>query len=174
MPSQKKIALKEEYSEILGKYPEFILTRYQGMNVEKISALRKSLREENAPFKIIKNNIFRKLIEENTQIEGVNGEKTFVGPIGVAFTNNNMPAVAKVLTNFSKENEAFTIISGVMGDKYYDKAAVDAIANMPSKEQSIATIMAGLNTPARNIASLMNQIMSSLARGIKAVGEKNG
>ncbi|MDH5656818.1 MAG: 50S ribosomal protein L10, partial [Spirochaetia bacterium] len=41
-------------------------------------------------------------------------------------------------------------------------------------EELLAKIAGGLNAPVSQIASGMNQILSGLARAIKAVGEKNG
>ena len=61
-----------------------------------------------------------------------------------------------------------------MDGEFLEKKDVEAAANLPSREELLASIGRGLNTPATKIATGMNQIISSLARGIKAVGEKNG
>ena len=47
------------------------------------------------------------------------------------------------------------------------------IANLPTKEELLTIIGRGLNTPAQKIATGINEIMASLARGINAVAEKN-
>ena len=65
-------------------------------------------------------------------------------------------------------------MSGVMESSFYDVKAVESLANLPSKEQLLATIAAGLNSPATKIAIGIKEVMASLARAIKAVGEKNG
>ena len=49
-----------------------------------------------------------------------------------------------------------------------------AIASLPSKDELLGIIGRGLNAPAQKIATGMNEIIASLARGIKAIGEKNG
>jgi len=59
MPSQKKILLKEEYTQLLEENSDFILTRYSGLNVEKISDLRRQILAKGAKYKVIKNNIFK-------------------------------------------------------------------------------------------------------------------
>ena len=174
MPSNKKIELKEQYNELLTQNPDFILTRYSGLDVEKMTELRRQLGEKNAPYRVIKNNIFKLALEERDDIQGFPMDETFVGPLGVVFIKEDAPAVAKVLKKFAEDNEAMSLVSGVMESNYYDDKGVAAIASMPSKEESLAMLASALNSPARNIASLMNQVMSSLARAINAVGEKNG
>lgn len=174
MPSQKKIELIQQYSELLKNNPDFILTRYQGINVAKLSELRKELNKSNARYRIVKNNIFKKALAERTDIKNFPADSVFHGPIGIAFVKEDISGVAKVLKNFSGDNQSFKLISGVMESRYYNEAAIIAVADMPSRDQSLATLASALNSPARNIASLMNQVMASLARAIKAASEKNG
>jgi len=174
MPSQKKIELIQQYSQLLSDHPDFILTRYQGINVAKLSELRKELNKSNARYRVVKNNIFKRALAERKDITNLPAGNEFHGPIGVTFIKEDVPGVAKVLKKFSGENDSFKMISGVMESRYYDETAIKAVAEMPSRDQSLATLASALNSPARNIASLMNQIMSSLARAINAVAEKKG
>lgn len=61
-----------------------------------------------------------------------------------------------------------------MDGEFLDKKGVEAIAGLPGREELLTIIGRGLNTPATKIATGINQIMAGLARGIKAVAEKNG
>ncbi len=174
MPAQKKIDLKESYDELLKENPDFILTRFSGLDVEKMSDLRRKLLEKNAAYRVVKNNIFKLSVQGREDIENFPADDELIGPLGIAFIREDVPSVAKVLKDFAKENEEFSMVSGVMESRYYDEKGIQSVANMPSKEESLATLMAALNSPATNIASLMNQVITQLARAIKAVGEKNG
>jgi large subunit ribosomal protein L10 len=163
MPSQKKIDLKDEYSQLLKENPDFILTRYQGLSVAKLSELRKELHKSNSPFRVVKNNIFKLAIGDREDLKDFPSDNELTGPIGVAFIREEVPAVAKVLKKFSQENDAFKLLSGVMESTYYNEAGIKSLAEMPTRDEALTMI-----------ASMMNQVMSSLARGIKAIGEKNG
>ena len=174
MPSQKKILLKEEYTQLLEENSDFILTRYSGLNVEKISDLRRQILAKGAKYKVIKNNIFKLALKGRDDITDFPVDETMEGPFGVALIQSDMPSVAKVLKDFAKDNEPFSVVSGVMESNYYDEAGINRIASLPSREDSLAMFASQLNSPATKTAGLMNQIMSSLARAIKAVGEKNG
>lgn len=174
MPSVKNVELKKSYEERLQSSPNIIMTRYTGLDVEKMGELRQKLRDGGIGYQVVKNNIFKLAL--NDAVESIEGlpENEFEGPIGVAYAGEDMPAAAKVLKDFGRENEQLEIISGVMDSTYYDKKGVEALAGLPSREELLATVLSSLNSPATKIAGTMQNIMASLARGIKAVGEKNG
>ena len=174
MPSAKKISLKEKYDALLGENPEFIFTRFSGLDVGKMSELRKSIYEKGGEYQVIKNNIFKIALQERKDLEGIPEKETLAGPYGVALIKSDMPGIAKILKNFADENEPFDVVSGVMESKHYDADGIRGIAILPSKEESLSKLALQLNSPATQTAGLINQIMSSLARAIKAVGEKNG
>lgn len=172
MPSLKRKELKTSYSALLNEYPNFILTRYTGLDVAHMTELRRKLNKEEVSYKVVKNNIFLLSLKDQGTIE--NFPDTLDNPLAVAFVKDNLPSVAKVLKDYGKENEKLQIVAGVMENQFYEGKEVEAMASLPTKEESLAKLAGALNGPATQIAGLMNQIMSSLARAVKAVGEKNG
>ena len=145
-----------------------ILTNYTGIQVKDLSKLRKTLRSKNAEYKVVKNTLFKRALKE-VGIEGLDDH--LKGPIAVAFMNEEFGDVAKALKDFAKEVEKFSYTVGVMGNVVYNQDQVRKIADLPSKEVLLSQIMSLINGPARGVAVGMNQIMASLARGIKAVAE---
>merc|ERR1711916_258063 len=61
-------------------------------------------------------------------------------------------AAAKVAEDFAKENKKFEILGGAMGENALDRAGVEAVSKMPSRDELIATIAGMLGAPASNIA----------------------
>jgi large subunit ribosomal protein L10 len=88
--------------------------------------------------------------------------------------NEEVGEIAKILKAFSEQQEKFSYSAGVLDSIIYDQTQLKRIADLPSKEVLLSQTMSLVNGPARGIAVGMNQIMASLARGIKAVAEKNG
>lgn len=174
MPSQEKSTLKEEYATLLKANPGFIVTQYQGLDVAQISALRKKLRDAGGSYTVVKNNVFSIALKESGVAKDFPYDSTLKGPNAIAFVQGDVPAVAKVLRDFSKENEKLKITAAVMESTYYDAKGVVTIADLPSREQILAQLAAMLNSPATKIAGTLNNITASLARGIKSVAEKNG
>lgn len=161
----------DEVSDIKSKLKErgnFIITDFSGIKVNDLAALRRSLAEKGAKFKVVKNNLFRRAIEESGYEKM---DEHLKGPMGVAFSGEQIGEVAKVLKEFSEKNDKFSYNAGVIDKVVYGKKDIKRIADLPSKEVLLSQTMAMINGPARTIATGMNQIMASLARGIKAVAE---
>lgn len=174
MASAEKTSLKEEYAGLLKKYPNFIVTHYQGLDVAAITGLRKKLRDAGASYTVVKNNVFSLALKESGVAKDFPYDTTLIGPNAIAFTAGDVPAAAKVLRDYAKDNDKLVVRAGVMESAYFDAKGVRAIADLPSKEQILAQIAAMLNAPATKIAGTLNNIMASLARGINSVAEKNG
>lgn len=170
MVQQYKIDMVKEFTETLDGAANFILTSYSGIKVADLTQLRRSIRSKGGKLKVIKNNLFNRALTEKGygSLEG-----QLKGPIAVAFGGESIGDIAQVLKEFKKTHEQFSYFLGVIDKSTYDEKSIQRIADLPSKEVLLAQLMSGLNSPARVIASGMNQIMSSLARGIKAVAEKN-
>jgi large subunit ribosomal protein L10 len=161
----------DEVSELIGRLKErknFILTDYSGVKVNDIAVLRRLLSEKNAQYKVVKNNLFRRALQETGY---KNIDEHLKGPIGVAFAGEQIGDIAKVLKEFAEKNDKFSYNAGILDSVVYGKEQIKRIADLPSKEVLLAQTMGMINAPARCIATGMNQIMASLARGIKAVAE---
>lgn len=170
MVKQSKIdevqVLKEKFSE----KGNFILTNYSGTQVKNLSILRRKLREKNADYKVVKNNLLKRALSD----AGYSNMDDYIkGPLGVAFIKDEIGEVAKVLKEFSVENEKFSFSAGVLDKIIYGQDQIKRIADLPAKEVVLSQLLSVINGPARGIAVGTNQIMASLARGIKAVAEKN-
>lgn len=177
MAKQEKIHAVLELKEKLEKKSDFILACYSGLTVEEMGQLRKKLRAESSEMKVIKNNLFLRALKESESHKNKNidfGEK-FFGPLAAIFSETeNLPNIAKIVKDYSKEKPALKIKLGYFDGQVLDEKGVDSIAGLPSKQELLAMIARGINAPAQQIASGINQVMASLARAIQKVGEKNG
>jgi large subunit ribosomal protein L10 len=168
MAKQYKI---DEVSELVGRLKNrknFILTDYSGVKVNDLAVLRRQLAEKDAQYKVVKNNLFRRALQE-TGYASI--DEHLKGPLGVAFSGEQAGEIGKILKEFSDKNEKFSYLAGVLDNVVYNKEQIKRIADLPSKEVLLSQTMAMINGPARYIATGMNQVMASLARGIKAVAE---
>ncbi len=176
MAAPAKVEQVNELKAMLSERSNFVVTTYSGLTVEEITELRGQVRAKGARLKVVKNNLFRRVLQEDSKYEGVleGTIKVLEGPVAITFVDEDFPSVSKLLVDYAKKSEKVDVKSGCMEGEFLDGSAVKAVANLPSREELLAIIGRGLNTPATQIATGINQIMSSLARGIRAVGEKNG
>ena len=136
----------------------FILIGYKGINVTDDVALRAKLREANVDYKVLKNRLVNKALEE-LGIEGFTND--LQEPTAVAFSNGEITAAAKVFKDAMATVSALKVKSGFMDKAYITADTVNALASIPSKEVLIAQLLGMLQSP-----------ISGLARALQQVAEK--
>ena len=155
---QKKLYI-EEMTAQFDKSEAVIVTHYQGLTVSQLDDLRKKMREHGVKFKITKNKI-TKLALEKTKCKDISD--LFTGPTAVAMSEDAITS-AKILTNFSKENENLKILGGIMGNDILDVAGVQNVATLPTLDEARAKIVGILRSPAQKIASILLAPASKIA-----------
>ncbi len=170
MVKQYKIDEVEKLTSQLSEKGNIIFTNYSGINVKDLSDLRRKLREKNTDYKVVKNKLFKRALD-NAGYSGL--DEYLKGPIAVAFANDEVGEAAKVLKEFKDEVNKFSYSVGVIDKTVYNEEDIEKIAKLPSREVILGQIMSLANGPASGIAMGIDQVMASLARGINAVAEKN-
>jgi len=176
MPSIENKDKIESIAALLSDKPNFVVTSYSGLDVPKLTKLRIQIRDASGTMRILKNTLFHlALSQSDSHKEAAEGLKDVLkGPCAVVFVKDDVPSVAKIIVNEGKTEDKLALKGGYFEGRFLPKSEVQAIADLPSRDELLAIIGRGLNTPATKIATGIQQIMASLARGIKAVAEKNG
>ena len=118
-----------------------VLVDYRGLNVAEDTELRNQLRKAGVEYAVLKNTMI------NLAIQGMNLDDMkahLEGPTAVAFGYEDAIAPAKILTEFIKKSKKMTIKCGMCDGAFLDEAAVQALANTPSREVLIAKIMGSM------------------------------
>ena len=159
MNKEKKQEYIKEMTTQFDKSEAVIVTHYQGLTVNQLDDLRKKMREHGIQFKITKNRI-TKLALEKTRCKDLSN--LFTGPTAVALSEDAVTS-AKILTNFSKENQNLKILGGIMGNDILDVVGVKNVATLPSLDEARAKIVGILRSPAQKIASILLAPASKIA-----------
>jgi len=136
-----------------------MVTHYQGLTMPQLDELRSKMREHGIVFKITKNRITKLALEKTSRKDLSN---LFSGPTAVAMSDDAITS-AKILTNFSKENQNLKILGGIMGKDLLDVAGVKNIATLPTLDEARAKIVGILRSPAQKIASILLAPASKIA-----------
>ena len=129
-----------------------------------MTQLRRELRRAGVEYVVIKNTLALRAVNES----GLVGER-LKGPTGVVIATDAV-AGAKVLTDFAKENDQKPAIKGGMFDgRSIDAAQVKALANMPSREQMLAELGAGLQSPMAAFVGALNGLLYMFAGALDAL-----
>ncbi len=161
--SEAIIAKKAEQVELIAEKMKaaasIVVVDSRGITVEQDTNLRRSLRESDVEFKVIKNSILIRAAEK-AGLEDL--KELFVGPSAVAFSNEDVIAPAKVISDFAKDAEALEIKGGSVDGKFTSVEEINALAKLPNKEGMLSMLLSVLQAPVRNVAY-----------AVKAVAEKD-
>ncbi len=159
MNKEKKQLYIAEMTKQLDNSEAVIVAHYQGLTVKQLDDLRAKMRKHGIIFKITKNRI-TKLALEKTKCKDLSN--LFSGPTAVALSEDAITS-AKILTNFSKENNNLKILGGIMGKDILDVAGVKNVATLPTLDEARAKIVGILRSPAQKIASILLAPASKIA-----------
>ena len=160
MNRTEKHEFVSNFSAVLSKANFVLVTHYKGLSVQEISSLRKQIKHENAFFKVTKNSLAKRAIKD-TDYKSL--DPFFVGPTAIAYSDDPVSA-AKVIVNFSKDNEKLTIIAGAMGDKELSIEDIKKLASLPTMEVIRATILNLITSSMSNILSVVNEPSTKILR----------
>jgi large subunit ribosomal protein L10 len=152
---EAKRVIVEEIKEKLQASKGVVFVDYKGINVEQDTALRKSCREKNVTYKVYKNRLFVKALEE-LNITGYDA-KYLEGTTAVAFSEDEVTA-ASVVGKEARDNKTITLKFGIINGEVVDAAQVDALSRIPSKDVLIAMLMGMLKAPVSALARALNEI----------------
>ena len=149
---------KEEVTALANKIKEaklVLLTDYRGINVEDDTSLRKTLRNVNAEYKVIKNNITKRALAE-AGIEGL--EDKLEGPTAVIITDGDYLEPTKTIYKFSKDNDFYKIKGGVIEGKVMTTEEIITLAKLPSKETLLSMLAGALLGNISKLAVALDQV----------------
>ena len=144
----KKVRV-EEITEKFKTAATIVVVDYRGLTVGQITDLRKQLREAGVEFKVYKNTMTRRAIEE-LGLEGLNENLT--GPNAIAFSTEDVVAPAKIINDFAKKNDKLEIKAGVIEGALATADDIKALAELPSREGLLSMLLSVLQAPMRNFA----------------------
>ena len=159
---------KEEVTKLANEMKEaklVLLTDYRGINVDDVTKLRTELRNANAKYTVIKNNITRRALAE-AGIEGLENE--LEGPTAVIMSNDDYLEPAKAIYNFTKNNDYYKIKGGVVEGKVMTAEEIITLAKLPSKEQLLSMLAGALLANISKFAVALDQVRIQKESGAEA------
>ena len=168
MDRAQKEQVVEELGQIFESSGVVVVARYEGMTVAEMQALRAQMRDAGGAVRVAKNRL-AKIALEGKPCASIADYLT--GMTVLAFSDDPV-AAAKVADAYAKSNDKFVILGGAMGGAALDPAGVKAVAQMPSREELIASIVAAIGAPASNIAGAVGAPASNIAGILTTLEER--
>ena len=168
MANEKIIELKkQEVTKLAERFKKaniILLTDYRGINAEDVTKLRKDLGNVEAEYSVIKNNIIRRAFEEM----GIKDfEEKLVGPTAVITCESDYLATSKVIYNFIKENDYYTLKAGMIEGAVKTKEEIFTLAQLPSKEELLSKLAGVLLANISKLAVALDQVKQQKESGVE-------
>jgi len=173
MPRPEKVQAVADIKERLEGAEAVFLTEYRGLTVKAVQALRRSLRESGADYKVVKMTLAQ-LAASDAGVEGLN--EYLVGPTAIAFAMRDPVATAKALKDFSKTNEVFVLKAGLLAGNFLTPEEVSRLADIEPRDVLLSKIAGATKAPLvkaaglfasfnRNAATMFNQLLDKKSSG---------
>jgi len=169
MARPEKVKQVEELAEIFNNARGVVLNDFTGLNVEKISELRRLCEKAGVEFRVVKNTLAKRSIK-GTPAEDL--EQYFDGPTALASSRESENISAKILVKFAEEHELPRLKAGVVEGKVIDATHVLALAKLPSKEELMSKLLGGIMSPGNRLVSVLQGSLRNLLYALNAIVEK--
>ncbi|MBK9517261.1 MAG: 50S ribosomal protein L10 [Anaeromyxobacter sp.] len=169
MNRTEKEAVIGELHAKMAKARAAIVAEPRGLDVETVTALRKKLRDNKVEYRVVKNTLAARAAK-GTSVEVV--ADRFVGPTALVMSYDDVVAPAKLLAEFMKDRENFTIRAAVVEGKLVDAKGVAALAKLPGINELRAQILGMITQPATKLARVIGTPAQQLARVLGARKEQ--
>lgn len=164
----KKQILVADLNQLLSEAKLTVFARYQGLTVAELQELRQAARSAGVKIKVVKNRLVRVAMNEiavyrDTDTSGLTGQLLYA----ISDSDEVMPA--KVLANFAKTHDALQLAGGFNDSgNTLNEDEIKALANLPSKNELIAQIVATLLAPVNDTVSGLTGGLPGIISGLEA------
>jgi large subunit ribosomal protein L10 len=165
MVPQRKIDQVKSLSQKLTQAKAVVFADYTGLNVEKISALRRQIKAAGAELEVAKNTLLKRAVET---AKITLDSPTLTQPTAVLWVNTDEITPLKTLSEFIKINTLPKIKAGLFQNSFINADQVNQLANLPAKEILYAQMISFLQTPISQTVKVLNSNLVNLVSILRA------
>ncbi len=166
---EEKKKLVEELKEKINTAKSIVIVDYKGLSVFEDTELRKTLREANVEYRVLKNRLMQKAFNE---LGYTDFDEALNGPTAVAFANGDPVAPAKILLDSADQTKKLNVKCGMVDGTYITVDGVKELSKLPPKEVLLAKLLGTLEAPISGLARVLNETVAGLARVLNQIATK--
>lgn len=157
MSKGERQATVESLSEQLKAAPNVLVTDFSGLNVLRMTELRRRMRAAGVQYVVVKNTLAQRALAANniTELDG-----HLAGPTGLVLSTDPL-AAAKVLTDFAREFEKPAVKAGYLDGKAVEPAYIKRLGSIPPRE-----VLLG------QFAGTLNNVLYSMVASLEALRDQ--
>jgi large subunit ribosomal protein L10 len=166
---EDKQKIVSEVSEAAKSALSAVIADFRGITVTDLTSLRKTARSNGVYLRVVRNTLLKKAVA-GTEYECLG--PALKGPTLLAFSQEDPGAAARVIKDFAKANDKFTVKALAVSGKLLSADQIDVLAKLPTRDQAIATLMSLMLAPITKLARTLNEVPTKVTRGVAAIRDQ--
>jgi len=166
---EDKKSIVAEVSTIAASAHSAVAAEYRGLSVDEMTELRAKARNEGVYLRVVKNSLVKRAVD-GTDFECMTD--SLVGPLIMAFSQEDPGAAARLVKDFSKEHDKLIAKIIAIGGEVLPAEQIDRLAKLPNREQALSLLMAVMKAPIEKFVRTMNEPHAKLVRTVAAVRDQ--
>ena len=144
---EQKATVVSEIKEKFENAKSVVMFDYRGLSVAEVTELRRKLRENNADYKVYKNTLTKRALDELN----IDMDDYLAGPSAISFGTDEI-SIVKVLNDFAKDHKALELKAGIIEGKVASMDDLKRYAAIPSRDMLLTQLAAGLMGTVRDLS----------------------
>lgn len=158
---EEKKKITEDLSRVLDDAGAVYLTDFTGLDVSAMTELRARLSEEGVGYRVAKNTLMRRALDDLEDFPDL--DDWLDGPTGLVLGGRDPVVPAKVVREFAKEHDERPAVKvGVVDRRTLTSDEVGRLAQLPTREELLASIMAGLTSSVSGIVGVLEGLLRDI------------
>ncbi|MGI9227628.1 MAG: 50S ribosomal protein L10 [Gammaproteobacteria bacterium] len=166
---EEKKAIVSEVAQVATDAHSAIAAEYRGLSVDELTELRSKARQQGVYLKVVKNTLAKRALE-GTPYECM--RDSLVGPLMLAFSQEDPGSAARLVKDFSKENDLLAVKVISIDGELLEASELARLAKLPTKEQAISMMMAVMKAPVEKFVRTLAEPHAKLVRTVAAVRDQ--
>ncbi len=168
LTKEQKQSVVDEIVTLLGESKLTVAAAYAGTGVKPLQELRREAKTNGTTVKVVKNRLVIKAAQSNVRLKDVD-VSALKGQLLYAFNSDDEVAPAQVLAMFAKKHPSLQFVGAITADGHFLSANdVKALAELPSKNELIAQVIATLASPLHDVTNALSGNLHALLDGVEA------
>ena len=147
-----------------------VFTTFGGMNVEKMTELRNSLREADSGYRVVKNTLLKKAATD-TDLDCLEAG-CLEGPSAMLFTSGDPIRPCKILQEFVKQHEQIIIKGGVLDGTMLSGEKINELADLPGREVLLSKLFFLMRASTQGLVNVLTGVPQALVHVLEAIRQK--
>ena len=170
MNRSDKEAIVAEVAERAARATAMYFADFTGLTVEEATELRREFRKAGVEYRVVKNTLAKKALEQVTGYDRV--FEKLVGPTGIAFSYGDAVAPAKIIKKFSEKSGKLKLKAAVLEKQVFDGSQLDELSKLPTRAELMAGVLGSIQAPMSGIVGALGAVIRDIVNVVDAIEKK--